>query len=50
MTNLDALVTSLRSEADQTTVELQVHEHLDEIVRISQSVLKTEWIRVKLGS
>jgi (p)ppGpp synthase/HD superfamily hydrolase len=50
MTNLDAVVTSLRSEADQTTVELQVHEHLDEIVRISQSVLKTEWIRVKLGS
>jgi hypothetical protein len=47
---LDAVVISLRSSADQAIVESQVRGYLDEIVRVSQSILKAEWIRVKLGS
>jgi hypothetical protein len=50
MKNLGAVVVALRSSADQAIVESQVHGHLDEIVRVSQSILKAEWIRVKLGS
>ena len=47
--NLDAVVASLSSLADQASVQSQVRRHLDEIERISQSILKAEWIRVKLG-
>jgi (p)ppGpp synthase/HD superfamily hydrolase len=50
MKNLDAVVASLSSVADQTSVESQVHDHLNEVVRVSQSILKAEWIRVKQGS
>jgi hypothetical protein len=50
MKNLDAAVVSLRSSADQAIVQSLVRGHLDEIVRVSQSILKAEWIRVKLGN
>jgi (p)ppGpp synthase/HD superfamily hydrolase len=50
MANLDAVVASLGAAADQATVELQVRKHLDEIVRVGQSILKAEWTRVKRGS
>jgi hypothetical protein len=49
MKTLDAVVACLRSAEDQATVESQVRAHLEEIVRISQSILKVEWIRVKVG-
>jgi hypothetical protein len=47
---LDDVVNCLRSAEDQKVVESQVRSHLQEIVRLSQSILKAEWIRVKLGS
>jgi hypothetical protein len=49
MKTLDAVVACLGSAQDQATVESQVRAHLQEVIRISQSILKVEWIRVKLG-
>lgn len=49
MKALDMIVSCLRSAEDQAAVESQVRSHLEEIVRLSQSILKAEWIRVKLG-
>lgn len=49
MKTLDAVVACLRSAEDQATVESQMRAHLDEVIRISQAILKVEWIRVKLG-
>jgi len=49
MKALDAILACLRSAEDQAVVETQVRAHLEEVVRISQSILKVEWIRVKVG-
>jgi hypothetical protein len=49
MKTLDSILACLRSADDQATVESQVRAHFEEIVRITQSILKVEWVRVKLG-
>jgi hypothetical protein len=49
MKTLDAIVACLGSAEDQAAVESQVRAYLEELVRMSQSILKVEWIRVKLG-
>src|SRR5580698_7251989 len=43
MKALDDIVTLLRSAEDQATVELQMRAHSENIVRITQAILKVEW-------
>jgi hypothetical protein len=50
MKELDGVVAILGSSSAQAMVEAQMHEHLKEIVRVTQAILKAEWIRVKVGS
>ena len=50
MKALDAAMSCLRSTDAQSVVEDQVRSNLQEVMRICQSILKTEWVRVKQGS
>ena len=47
---LDLTLACLRSGEDQAHMEGQIAAYSEEIIRLSQAILKREWVRVKQGT